>query len=217
MTPDERSRMATRDPRAPVGQAPISCYVALGDSFTAGTGCPPGSSWADRLARSLRRDHDELVYRNFAAEGATSADVLERMQPALRLEPDLVTAICGANDVLESVRPDPDAVAARLGQIFDQLQEVVPGALVITATVPEKWNFLEMGPRTRRRVMDGLQAVNRNTREVAAARGIPCLEVNGHPGLDDSENFSADGLHPSPLGHQRAAEAFEALLTEARQ
>ena len=32
----------------------VSCFVALGDSFTAGHGCPPHLRWADRLAASLR-------------------------------------------------------------------------------------------------------------------------------------------------------------------
>jgi lysophospholipase L1-like esterase len=38
--------------------------------------------------------------------------------------------------------------------------------------------------------------------------------VAGHPGLSNSENFSDDGLHPSTLGHTRAAEGFAALLAD---
>jgi lysophospholipase L1-like esterase len=82
---------------------PVSTYVALGDSFTAGTGEEP---WPDQVARGLGPG---LSYTNLAVFGATSADVEEgQLERALELGPDLVSLICGANDVLESVRPDPE-------------------------------------------------------------------------------------------------------------
>lgn len=189
-----------------------SSYVALGDSFTAGTGCPPGERWADRLATALRRRNPSLVYRNLAQEGATSGDVLDQTGAALQLEPDLITVICGANDVLLSVRPDLDLVADRLAAIHDRLHAALPAVLIVTATVPERWRFLGLGPRTRRRVTAGIKELNARTRALAEARGIPLLEVTGHPGLDDPENFNEDGLHPSPLGHARAAREFERLV-----
>ena len=187
-------------------------YVALGDSFTAGTACPPGQRWPDRLARALRAHNPDLIYRNVAREGATSADVLEQLGPALQLEPDLATVICGANDVLVSVRPDIEACAARLAEIFDQLRSALPGVVILTATAPERWRFLRLGPRTRRRTLDGLRRLNAATRTLAQERSIPLLDVANHPGLEDPSNFSDDGLHPSSLGHARAAREFEQLL-----
>jgi lysophospholipase L1-like esterase len=190
----------------------VLSFAALGDSFTAGTGCPPGSGWADRLAASLRRRNGGLAYRNLAREGATSAGVQrEQLPAALEMEPDLVSVICGANDVLHSVRPDLDGFAGRLALIFDRLIDASSPTL-ITATVPEQWRFLELGPRTTRRVSAGIARVNEEIRRVAAEREVPCLDVVGHPGLDDRRNFSPDGLHPSPAGHARAADEFGRLL-----
>jgi len=188
------------------GPRDVFCYAALGDSFTAGRGCRPGESWADRLATALGAAHSPLGYFNLATDGATSADVLShQVGPALQLEPDLVTVICGANDVLETVRPDVDGYAERLGEIFDRLREGLPHVAVLTATTPENWRFLDLRPRTRQRVVSGIQAINGATRTVARQRGVPCLDVVGHPGLDDPRNFCDDGLHPSPAGHERAA------------
>jgi lysophospholipase L1-like esterase len=211
--------MTALDPYAEIarvfGSGPegaIRSYAALGDSFTAGTGCAPGESWADRLAARLAAGRTEFAYRNLAVEGATSADVLGQLGPALQLEPDLVTVVCGANDVLLRVRPDPHAYSRRLAGIVRRLREALPAVLIATATAPERWDFLELGPRTRRRVEDGIARFNAATRTVAEAHDVPCLEVAGHPGLADAENFIADGLHPSPLGHQRAAAGFGRLL-----
>jgi lysophospholipase L1-like esterase len=192
----------------------ITTFAALGDSFTAGAGCPPGTRWTDRLARSLRSLNPSLVHRNFARDGATSAEVTAQLGPALQLEPDLVTLICGVNDVLYSVRPDIDGYSLRFDSMLERLLESGRRPLVATATAPENLHFLALGPRSERRVRSGLKRLNEETRRVAGAHGVACLEVESHPGLENPANFQADGLHPSPLGHARAAAAFERLLSE---
>ncbi len=192
----------------------VSCYVAVGDSFTAGTGSPEGLGWSHRIAENMRRRNTAFVYRNLAEDGATSADVLDQLGDALQLEPDLVTVICGANDVLRSTRPDPALYARRLGTIFERLHHAGPRMIVVTATSPERWDFVRLGPRTRARVEGGMRDLNAVTREVARAHCVPCLDVADHPGLRDRDNFATDGLHPSIRGHARAARAFALLLRE---
>jgi lysophospholipase L1-like esterase len=190
----------------------IRSFAALGDSFTAGTGSEPGTCWADRLAASLRTQRPDLLYRNLAWEGATSAQVLEQIETAVEIEADLVSLIAGANDVLLTTRPDPERTVENLERGLDSLQSAVPGALILTATIPERWLFVSLGPRTRARVSSGIETVNSHVRRIAAERAIPCLDVAAHPGLSESENFCEDGLHPSPVGHARAASAFGRLL-----
>ncbi len=199
------------------GQEPprgISCYAALGDSFTAGTGSPEGLGWADRIAGALRRRDSAFAYRNLAEDGATSADVLRQVDRAIQLEPDLVTVICGANDVLGTTRPDESAYSRRLERIFRRLRDAGPRMIVITATSPSRWDFVPMGPRTRARVESGMLRFNDVTRKVARDHGVPCLDVADHPALRDRDNFARDGLHPSPRGHARAARALAALLRD---
>lgn len=198
----------------PVPPRRISCFVALGDSFTAGTGSPEGLGWTDRIARSLRGRHPEFVYRNLAVDGATSADVTGQLGEGLQLEPDLVTVICGANDVLRSTRPDASTYAGRLGTMFRRIHDAGPRVILITATSPERWDFLPLGPRTRGRVEEGMRRFNEVTRRVAQTHRVPCLDVAGHPGLRERDNFAGDGLHPSVRGHARAAGAFADLLRD---
>ena len=190
----------------------LALYVALGDSFTAGTGCSPGEAWPERLTESLRAHHAELEVRNLAVHGATSTEVVGQLPEAIELEPDLVTVVCGANDVLRSTRPDPDRYAEALERILRGLREAVPGVRVATATAPERWDFLDLGPRTRERVESAIARFNRVTRRLAARLEIPCLDVSDDPGLREPANFCADGLHPSARGHERAARGFAMLL-----
>jgi lysophospholipase L1-like esterase len=183
----------------------IDRYVAMGDSFTAGVGNETGPIWTDLVAARLREINPGLRFNNIAVCGATSADVQRQLEPALELEPDLATLICGVNDVLLSVRPDVDGYAARMAQMFERLKAAPQPPLVITATAPESLHFLGLGPRSEQRVRSGLRRVNEHTRRLAAEYDVVCLEVVGHPALDEQRYFQADGLHPSALGHARAA------------
>jgi phosphatidylinositol alpha 1,6-mannosyltransferase len=183
----------------------MTTYVALGDSFTAGL-VPGEPRWADELARALGPD---TRYENLAWVGATSADVEQKqLARALELGPDVVTIVCGANDVLESVRPDADAYAQRLARMFARLRREAPEADVVTATYPDISRFLDLRPRTRARVEQGMRLFNAACRAVARRHGIALLEATDHPAAADRGTYADDGFHPSEEGHRRAAVEF---------
>jgi len=175
----------------------------MGDSFTAGL--EPGQTrWADELARELGAH-----YVNLASVGATSEDVeLEQLERALELEPDVVTLVCGANDVLFDTRPDPEAYAARLSRMFTRLRQELPNAHIVTATYPDISRFLKLRPRTRARVVDGMERFNSAIRRVARRHDIVLMESFDHPAATARETYAADGFHPSPEGHRAAAREF---------
>jgi lysophospholipase L1-like esterase len=180
-------------------------YVALGDSFTAGL--EPGQPrWADEVARQLGPD---TRYENLAWVGATSKDVEERqLARALELRPHIVTLVCGANDVLESVRPDPTAYGQRLSRMFDRLKREAPEAAVVTATYPDLSQFLDLRPRTRARVEKGMRLFNDACRAVARRHDVALLDGFEHPAARERDTFADDGFHPSEEGHRRAAMEF---------
>jgi lysophospholipase L1-like esterase len=193
----------------------VGAYAALGDSFTAGRDSVDAERWADLLAAGMRRVNPDLRYANLAVDGATSAEVLEgQVGPGLALEPDFVTIICGANDVLLATRPDVAGYADRFDQILHRLREGAPGAAMVTATAPEVWHFMEMRPRTEARLIEATRELNAATREVAKRYDVLCLPVAGHPALRDPATFSADGLHPSSAGHKTVAEQGAIALHE---
>jgi lysophospholipase L1-like esterase len=192
----------------------VTTYAALGDSFTAGLAAGE-PRWPDEVARALGPG---TRYENLAWVGATSSDV-ERVQleRALSLGPDVVTLVCGANDVLESVRPDPSDYAERLARMFVRLRTEAPRAAVITATYPDISRFLDLRPRTRARVEKGMRLFNAACRRVAEHQGVALLEGFDHPAASERETYADDGFHPSPEGHRRAAAAFlRALRTRFR-
>lgn len=190
-------------------------YVAMGDSFSAGTEGQAGPAWPDLLAERLRRGGRDVEFTNLAVPGAGSADVMEQLPVAVGMAPDLVTVVFGANDILLRTRPDPEAYEERFRHVLAELRRDNPARLIVTATSPETWAFLPLRPRTRMRVETGLAALNEATRRVAGEAEVPVLDVTEYDGLGQQENFDVDGLHPSPLGHARASAAFAALVEHA--
>jgi lysophospholipase L1-like esterase len=183
-------------------------YVAIGDSFTAGA---PGldARWPDELAAAL----EPAEYHNLGVAGATTAEVADaQLGPCVELKPDLVTVVCGVNDVLLSVRPDIDAHAEALERIFSTMRERLPGATIVTVTTPPIAEHIGLRPLSRRRVEQGIRQLNEISRTLARRYGVLCLEWGDHPLARRRENFAADGFHPSLTGIRRAARACAQAL-----
>jgi phosphatidylinositol alpha 1,6-mannosyltransferase len=178
-------------------------YVALGDSFSAGH--EPGQPrWPDELARQLGGR-----YVNLAEVGATSEHVeRDQLERALKLQPDVVTLVCGANDVLFNTRPDPEAYAARLARMFARLRRELPHAQIVTATYPDISRFSGLRPRTRARVEEGMERFNAALRRVARRHDVVLMESFDHPAASIRETYADDGFHPSAEGHRQAAREF---------
>ena len=188
----------------------MTTYVAMGDSFTAGL--EPGKPrWPDELAHALGPG---IRYENLAVVGATSEQVeREQLPRAVELKPDVVTLVCGANDVLESTRPDPAAYAVRLSRMFTRLRHGAPDAEILTATYPDISRFLDLRPRSRDRVEKGMRLFNAACRTVARRHGVELLEGFDHPVARVRGAFADDGFHPSDEGHRHAAAEFLSSLT----
>jgi lysophospholipase L1-like esterase len=180
-------------------------YVAMGDSFTAGV-TEDAPRWADEVAHALGPD---TRYENLAWKGATSEDVeRQQVERALQLQPDLVTLVCGANDVLLSTRPDPTEYAERLSRMFERLRREAPKAEILTATYPDISQFLDLRPRSRARVEKGMLLFNQACRTVARHHDVALLDGFDHPAAGDRDTYGDDGFHPSEEGHRHAAMEF---------
>ncbi len=183
---------------------PYTRYVALGDSFTEGVGdeephLPNGlRGWADRVAEELARSRPDLQYANLAIRGRLLAQIeAEQLEPALALEPDLVTISAGGNDLL---RPggDPDALAARLDAIVGRLRAT--GAEVVLFNGPD----IAMTP-VLRAIRGKVGIYNANLFGVAAKHGAIVADMWSARHLQQPQMWAADRLHFSRFGHHAIA------------
>ena len=189
-------------------------YVALGDSFTEGVGDadpdrPNGvRGWADRVAAVLASRDDDFGYANLAIRGRKLRAVLaEQLEPALALEPDLVTIYAGANDIL---RPSVDidglvtAYDAAIGRLADT------GAHLVVFTAFDPGGFPVFG------AMRGRFAVyNELVREVAERHEATLVDFWRMREYRAAGMWDVDRMHLSGAGHQRMAMAvLDALGVE---
>ena len=204
---------AVAGPIADDAPRPAVRYLALGDSFTIGTGSSPEQSFPSRLVARWNA-RCAVTHRNLAVNGYTTQDVLDAELPEVRpFAPTFVTLAVGANDLVRG--RTVVEYRAQLGRLFDALTAAgVPAARIVTLPQPA-WDrspaaasFGDPGLTAR-----SIAAFNDALRDVSAARGAryvditPLLRAQAERGL-----VAPDGLHPSAEAHDAwAAELDRAL------
>ena len=185
-------------------------YVAIGDSSTEGLDDPDGQGgyrgWANRLAEQIARTQGSLLYANLAIRGRRTRQILEeQLDPALLMQPDLVSLFCGTNDLL---RREFDADAVGCDIEFMQRSCVASGATVVTFTMPDLASVLPMA----RCVAPRLHDLNRTLRAVAEETGTILVDLADEPLATDRRFWSSDRLHANADGHERIAIALAIAL-----
>jgi lysophospholipase L1-like esterase len=183
-------------------------YVALGDSFTEGVGDPDQGrpnglrGWADRVAEVLAGQPGlaaaDFGYANLAVRGRKLPAILaEQLEPALALDPDLVTIHGGGNDVLRP-RVDLDALAAAYDEAIGRLAD--SGAQVVVFTIADP------GANPVFKPLRGRMALfNEWVREIADKHDAALVDMWRMRGWKVSEVMDEDRLHLNAIGHQAIA------------
>ncbi|HLR84146.1 MAG TPA: SGNH/GDSL hydrolase family protein [Nocardioidaceae bacterium] len=189
-------------------------YVALGDSFTEGVGDddptrPNGlRGWADRVAEQLSTLTADFGYANLAIRGRLLRPILaEQVEPALALNPDLITIYAGANDIMRP-KIDIDNMVQRYDVAIGKLAST--GARVVTFT------GFDLGWAPVFGKLRGRVAIyNELVREVADRHGVTLVDYWRLSEYRDSRMWDVDRMHMSAAGHQRMAIAvLDALGVE---
>ena len=199
---------------------PVRRFVALGDSVTEGVGDPrPDGSlrgWADVLAGELDHVWPGLEYDNLAVRGWRTQHVLEhQLEPALRLKPDLVSVVVGANDAFDREGFDGPAVTKALTHAVTALRD--NGARVIMATLPDITRRWPGSPARHQATRSRLQHVNDLVRTIAARHEAVMHDLWHDERTHAPRMWSIDRVHPGTHGHAGIAHTFaELLLGRAR-
>jgi lysophospholipase L1-like esterase len=192
-----------------IGPVRFHRYVAVGDSQTEGMNDldPRGGvrGWADRFAAFVAESNPDLLYANLAIRGRRTARIREdQLAPALALNPDLVSVMAGANDVLGSF--DLDATMADLEAMYAELRAA--GATVLGCTFPDPGATFAIARRLTPRV----RALNEAIRDAAVRHGVVLVDFEAYPVVADPRWWSRDRLHLNTAGHTRLATAFADVL-----
>jgi acyl-CoA thioesterase-1 len=188
-------------------------FLALGDSFTIGTGTTPDRSFPAVLERLWAESGHVVVLSNPAVNGYTTDDLMRDELPLVAsFRPTLVTLLIGANDIVQG--SSDDRYRRRVRRVHDRVRADAPGARVIGLPQPD-WSLSPAGsgfgdPAAIAHKIERFNQIARDEAERARAVWIDLFPLMRDQGR--RKMFAADGLHPSAEAY---AEWARELATRA--
>lgn len=191
--------------------------VVVGDSTGAGVGASrTESTVGGRLAATIAEAAQRAVsLRNVAVSGARAGDLADQLDVALKLEPEVVVVLIGANDVthltaLGSIRRD-------LGDAVRRAREA--GAAVVVGTCPDMGGATVFPHPLRELAAWRGRAVGASERSAVRAAGGNPVDLAARTGpafrARPEVMLSVDSFHPSDAGYALWAEALAPATVEA--
>lgn len=175
--------------------------LALGDSYTIGTGVDVEERWPNLLAAAFRQHGFQVSTPGFIAQnGWTTSDLLA----AVSSNPyhghfDLVTLLIGVNNQFQGL--DIDEYRQDFDLLLKKAIEYTGGnpKRVFVLSIPD-WGVTPFAAGLdRRRIAREIDAFNRVNRRFSTDAGVHYIDITplsrqaGH----EPANLAEDGLHPS--------------------
>jgi len=183
-------------------------FLALGDSFTIGTGTTPDRSFPAVLTRLWTDRGRAVVLSNPAVNGYTTDDLINDELPLVAsFHPTLITLLIGANDIVQG--SSDDRYRRQLRLIHERVRADAPDARVIALPQPD-WSLSPAGAGFGRtdeiaRKIERFNEIAQREAERARALWVDLFSLMREQGR--KRMFGADGLHPS-------AEAYAGWASE---
>ncbi len=201
----ESPRPSTTSPPPVEGAAASARYLALGDSFTIGTGGAPSRSFPARLVDRWRASGCAVELSNVAVNGYTTDDLIEKELPTVAsFKPTLVTVAVGANDIVRgSTLVD---YRAKVKRILDAAK--AGGARVVVIPQPD-WSRSPTAASfgTQPALDASITAFNAALAEEARAKSLVFVDLSPLMRDEAAKGMVAgDGLHPNEQAYDAWAE-----------
>jgi lysophospholipase L1-like esterase len=194
-------------------------YLALGDSYTIGTGLEHlAQNFPSLLAGRLRQVLSiDVVLINLGVNGYTTTDLIrEELPVARRSAPELVSILIGANDVVQG--SDDATYRARLTQIYETVKSLgLRSVRVVAVSVPDFSPLAGAAPfGTPSHLRARIDAINEIARQEATSLGFQYADITAiSRGTSGGDGWLAgDGLHPGPAQHRAFADHLWEVVGE---
>ncbi len=186
-------------------------FVAIGDSFTEGIGDEVEGialkSWVDHFVQLCEKD---IEYANFAKRGLVTEEIrLQQLEKALTFNPDLVSLIAGANDVLKG-RWNHDVYKNDMEFMIDTLSKA--GADIIIANLPDFTVRLPFASEKKQEIKEQLLEANEVIHSLSREYKLHHVDFWNHHLVNDNTLWSKDLIHPNSKGYVKVAELIFSSL-----
>jgi lysophospholipase L1-like esterase len=195
-------------------------YLALGDSYTIGTGASHESRnfpslLAGRLEAATSR---RVLVVNPAVNGFTTLDLLAwELQSIGERKPDIVSVLIGVNDLVQ--RRKVAEYRESLVGIYEEVARLgLPAGRVAAISIPD-WS---VAPAARDfgdpdRIRTTTESFNAAAREEAVKRGFVWVDITAASvsGFGSTGWIASDRLHPGDAQYEAWSEAIWAVVGDA--
>jgi len=190
-------------------------YLALGDSFTIGTGTTPDKAFPALLAGKWRAAGRAVELLNPAVNGYTTDELITRELPHVAVfRPTFVTLLIGANDIVRG-GSDDKRYRGQLRRIYTLLRDDgVPGPSIVALPQPEWSRSPAASPYgTTEALLTRIAHFNAIAMEEAETAGARFADL--YPLMHRqaaAEMLATDGLHPNAEAHEEWARTLSEKL-----
>ncbi len=199
----------------------MNCYDGYGNVVVisgSGAGKPfAGKKWAV-LGDSISMSHADSLYhkriagelgfavQNLAASGEGYAQVRDAQVPAIASDVDLITVMCGTNDMSAGSNPGSAADTVDSGTFCGTVHDTI-------LKIQERFPEVPLGIITPVNRVDTTQyknwviSISRAIKGVCDQHSVPCFDLNACSGVlgFTAENiahyYDDSGCHPNDAGH----------------
>jgi len=205
---------------SPTSNADRIRYLALGDSYTIGTGASDveysyPTIVGTRLAEATGR---KVQVTNPAVNGFTTQDLIDReLRYLQRFNPQLVTVLIGVNDIVQG--RTAEQYRASLRRIYDAVASLdLPDGQAAAISIPN-WSVVPAArdfgePERLRHLTDEFNAI---ANEDASSRGFTWIDITDVSTSDTGADgwISEDRLHPGDTQYAAWADVIWAAVRES--
>ena len=190
-------------------------YLALGDSFTAGTGATLETSFPARLTSRWITAGRAVTSKNVAVNGYTTGKLIELELPVLAsFSPTFVTVAIGANDIVHA--STESAYRAALKTIFAAIAKASVSPSNVIALPQPDWSRSpiagDFGDRAT--LAASIATFNAALADEAKQAGFRYVDLTPTMNAEiDAGHIAPDGLHPSAAAYDAWAGALAAALS----
>jgi lysophospholipase L1-like esterase len=182
---------------------PWKNYVAIGDNFTEGVGDPVEGFQSigsmERLSQILKRSNPDLKFTNLANRRLMISEIRQgQLTQALRLKPDFVSIVAGANDIMKG-RFEAQNFDNELRGLYEST--VKTGALVSSGNIPFFPFIKTLETPLQTRLNRQIEKANSIIRDLADEYKITLVDANAHSDDFDENDWSADQVHLNARGY----------------
>ena len=175
--------------------------VAVGDSLTEGLGVAEELAYPAVLEKKLQSNGYHYRVVNAGVSGETSSGTLARIKWVLKLKPDIVILVIGANDGFRGI--DPELIKSNILSIVRELKDHQVTVLL---------GGMQMGRNLGKEYITAFEAVYP---EVAKEENIGLIPFFLTGVATKSNLNQTDGIHPTAEGYRVVVEHIFPFVIDA--